>query len=120
MLERLPEGLVLTKKDAARDLLFLAKDIHQKMAGDEDADFVVYQLLSIVRGLLPQIGYAGYMDETNMTKRMTDLYFDLSCALFDDKYEAKQVKLRRLIDHPRTTQPERDAALRALARLKGA
>lgn len=94
----------MTKKDAAVQVFYVAKQIRDAMGGDEDADAWVMHLMSVVRDLDPQ------------TER-----YDVAYAkwLMDDDVSVR-TKLRNLIEHPGTPQPEREAALRALDRLKGA
>lgn len=87
-----------TKRDAAGRVLYVAKLIRDQLAGDDDAELWILLL--------------------------EGLAYDLDVPTYSRLYEyreredpSRKVKLRRLIDHPATPQPEREAALAALARL---
>lgn len=86
----------MTKKEAAAHVLYVTNLMGEALAGDEDADLWI--------SLLEQVAY------------------DLDAPTYSRLVEyregpSRRVKLRRLIDHPETPQPERENALRALARL---
>jgi hypothetical protein len=87
----------MTKKDAAARLLSVVKLMRDSLAGDEDADLWILLLESIA--------------------------YDLDVPTYSRLAEyvegpTRKVKLRRLIEHPATPQPEREAALAALGRLR--
>jgi hypothetical protein len=88
---------VTTKRDSARHVMLVAAAIQRTLGGDEAADLWVDELHSIAYGLdVPTFGrMAQYAEQTS-----------------------RRVKLRNLIDHPETPQPEREQALRALASLE--
>jgi hypothetical protein len=92
----------MTKKDAAVQVWGVATRLRVLLQGDEDVDFEVLYLLDIACELDP--GNRRYIDDRVQWS-------------IDDK-PGVRVKLRKLIDHPGTPQPEREAALRALDRLK--
>ena len=92
-----------TKKDASMETLMIARAIHDRLAGDDEADSWVQWLLSLARSLNPTIGNGPE----------SDIYIRLLAS----GRVSIRVKLRRLIDHPNTPQPEREAALSALERL---
>jgi len=91
---------VTTKKDAAANVYWIAQRIREKLEGDEDADLWVMLLENLAHSLDPK----------------TERYI-LEPFMRDPK-PSVQVKLRRLIEHPATPQPEREAAINALARLR--
>jgi hypothetical protein len=90
----------VTKKSAALDLLALAKSIHDNST-DEDRSFWVTWLLGTARGLNPMIHEHPYY-----------------MTLLVDDVETREMKLRRLIEHPDTPTVEREAAVQALQRVR--
>lgn len=93
----------MTKKEAAFQLINLARSIHGSLAGDEGAEVWVFSLLSLARNLHPGIEqHPSYLK-----------------LLFAED-ESTQTKLRRLIEHPATPPIEREAAVAALARVRAA
>lgn len=91
-----------TKKTAAMEALALARSLRNYAGGDEDIETVVLRLVWLAEGLYPQV-------------RDHPAYGPL--VLYEG--ESRQVKLRRMIEHPATPATEREAAVRALARLEG-
>ena len=89
----------MTKKIAAAHVYYVAQLIRERMGGDEDADIWVLLLEGLAHDLDPQ--KRRYIEEPYLREPRV----------------ARQVKLRRLIDHPATPQFEREAAVRALARV---
>jgi hypothetical protein len=92
----------VTKKDAAVDLLAVAKSIHDGDAPEEDARFWIQWLLGTARALHPMIHEHPWYTK----------------LLLSDGGDSRAVKLRRLIEHPATSAHEREAAVAALARVR--
>jgi hypothetical protein len=91
----------MTKKDAAIQVWGVARRLRDHAKGDDMIDFEVLFLLGIARELDP------------MNRR----YVEDEVAWSIDDAPSVRVKLRNLIDHPSTPQPEREAALRAMQRM---
>jgi hypothetical protein len=97
-----------TKKDAALDLLGLAREIDLALAGDEEADGWVLRILWLIRDLYPGIEARG--------GTVARVYSEL--LLGNGERSSRETKIRALIEHPATPGPERENAVRRLAALR--
>lgn len=92
----------MTKKDAAVQVWGVARRLRKYAQGDETIDSEVLFLLGIAEDLDPK----------------NDRYVSDYVEWMIDDAPSVKVKLRNLIEHPETPTTERDAAVRALHRLK--
>ena len=91
----------MTKKEAASRAFFVAHLIRERLGDDEDAAVWVLMLEYLAVDLDPQ--NVRYLH-----------------AAAEEIRPTVRSKLRRLIEHPATPLHEREAAVRALARLEAA
>ena len=88
-----------TKKEAALQVLDIARSLRFHLAGDDDADLAIFRLESLAYDLDKAVWAKFALRNLEMP--------DVS----------RKVKLRNLIDHPGTGEAERRAAMEALGRM---
>ncbi len=87
-----------TKKDAAAQLIWLAKEMRRELGGDSTVDEWASFLDAIAYGL-----------DRPTADRLMD---------YGEVATSRKVRLRNLIEHRSTPQPEREAALAVLERMR--
>ncbi len=87
-----------TKKDAAAQLIWLAKEMRRELSGDDQIDEWASFLDAIAYGL-----------DRATSDRLMD---------YREVPTSRKVRLRNMIEHPATPQPEREAALAVLERMR--